>query len=236
MTWSKTRIDQLGIRLRASSVTPEDLELLDEYRLEFSNACIQVTNVLEQHFVRVTARSAKSTRSIAEKLQRESIRFSQMQDVAGCRVIVDGAGSQDDAVQLIPKLLEVRSVVDRRMDPSAGYRAVHLVVVKESRLVEVQIRTLLQDRWAGISETLAYMLDPKIKYGGGSTLITAMLGRYSRLVAKVEELDQPLERRSAKQGVDTEAAGLRSALLAQIETLEKALLNQRGKSEDERQP
>jgi ppGpp synthetase/RelA/SpoT-type nucleotidyltranferase len=122
------------------------------------------------------------------------------------------------------------------MEPSAGYRAVHLVVVHESRLVEVQVRTLLQDRWAGISETLAYELDPMIKYGGGSTQIAALLMRYSRLVANVEDLDRPLKRGSDEHDVDPKDAGLRTAFLAQIETLEKALLNQRGKSEDERRP
>src|SRR5689334_9395580 len=105
MNWSKTQIDQLGSRIRSSAVTPEDLELLDKYRLEFASACLHVTKLLEQHFPRVTARSAKSTRSIVEKLQRESIRLSQMQDVAGCRVIVDGIESQDDAVRLIATLL-----------------------------------------------------------------------------------------------------------------------------------
>src|SRR6478752_1125411 len=103
MNWSKTRVDQLGNRLRSGSVAPEDLKLLDEYRLDFAEACTLVTRMLQDRFQRVTARPAKSTRSIIEKLQRESIRLSQMQDVAGCRVLVDSAASQDDAVELIAK-------------------------------------------------------------------------------------------------------------------------------------
>ena len=86
---SKTQIDKLGERLRVGSISDDDLRLLDEYRRSFSAAYEFVVGVISKQLgLEPTGRPAKSTTSIAEKLQRESIRLTQIQDIAGCRVVV----------------------------------------------------------------------------------------------------------------------------------------------------
>src|SRR5207244_4352685 len=96
---SKTQIDRLGVRLKEASHSEDDLKLLDEYRRSFSPASEQVVRRLrDEVHLEPTARSAKSTLSVVEKLKRESVRLTQIQDIAGCRAIVRDVVEQDRVV------------------------------------------------------------------------------------------------------------------------------------------
>ena len=79
-------------------------------------------------------------------------------------------------------------LVDRRERPSHGYRAVHLIVRSHGKLVEIQVRTWLQDLWAQLSEKLADEFDPAIKYGGGPEQHRADLADMAELIRQVEQL------------------------------------------------
>ena len=133
-----------------------------------------------------TGRPAKSTTSIIDKLQRESIRLSQMQDIAGCRLTVDDIRSQDEVAARLKDLFDESTVVDRRDRPSHGYRAVHLLVEQSGKLVEVQVRTLLEHLWAEVSEKLSDVIEKEIKYGGGPIEIAKPLAELSDKVEKIE--------------------------------------------------
>lgn len=56
-------------------------------------------------------------------------------------------------------------VIDRRVDPRAGYRAVHVEVRREGILLEVQVRTALQHQWAELFERTADRLGRGLRYG-----------------------------------------------------------------------
>ena len=60
--------------------------------------------------------------------------------------------------------------------PSYGYRAVHVIVRTQGCLVEVQVRTYLQDMWAQIVERLADTFGRQIRYGEPPTDADAELG------------------------------------------------------------
>ena len=83
-------------------------------------------------------------------------------------------------------------MIDRREKHSHGYRAMHVVVDINGRLVEIQIRTELQHLWAVWSETLADVLDQSIKYGGGPSEIQQILSLRSENVALLESDKQML--------------------------------------------
>jgi putative GTP pyrophosphokinase len=188
--FSKTEIDRLGDRLRKGSLGEADLRLLDEYRRSFGEAYeLAVRTIRERLQLEPTGRPAKSTASIVEKLLRESIRLTQMQDIAGCRVVVANAAAQDRAVESLLAAFPAASVVDRRADPSHGYRAAHVIVQVFGTLVEVQVRSALQHRWAELSEKLSDVHDPKIKYGGGPPEIQAMLTSASEGVETFEAVE-----------------------------------------------
>ena len=59
----------------------------------------------------------------------------------------------------------MHSSADRRAVPSHGYRAVHVIVTVDHRLVEIQVRTTLQDLWAQVVERLADQWGRGIRYG-----------------------------------------------------------------------
>jgi putative GTP pyrophosphokinase len=180
---SRSEVDRLGNRLR-SAVTVEDLRLLDKYRRSFASEYEAVVSHLRNSLLLdVSGRPAKSTTAIVDKLKRESIRLSQMQDIAGCRIIVEHIKAQDELISAIMSTLQLPiSVFDRRKLPSHGYSAVHLIVKLGEHSIEIQIRTQLQHLWAELSEKFSDGFDPAIKYGGGPAEIKEFLKALSLLI------------------------------------------------------
>jgi hypothetical protein len=85
---TKTQIDRLGERLKKGKASEADLQLLDQYRRSFSDAYELVVGTIREKLVQAPwGRPGKSNMSIVEKLRRESIRLTQMQDIAGCRLL-----------------------------------------------------------------------------------------------------------------------------------------------------
>lgn len=122
-----------------------------------------------------------------------------MQDIAGARVVVEkGLVQQNEVVQSITELFTNSRIIDRRVLPTHGYRAVHVVVTVDDCPVEIQIRTLIQDAWAQFLEKIADAWGRDIRYGGAPIEPQAPIGRGTR------------------QGL-VEAAMRQSALFAEIE-------------------
>lgn len=186
---TRTQVDRLGDRLRKGHITEPDLRLLDQYRRSFSEAYDVVVEAVRNDLgLEPTGRPAKSTTSISDKLRRESIRLSQIQDIAGCRLIVADIAAQESVVRSLIGLFEHTTVSDRREKPSHGYRAVHVIVNSQGRLIEIQVRTALQHLWAELSEKFSDVVGPEIKYGGGREAIQTLLADTSQLVADHESL------------------------------------------------
>lgn len=185
---SKTQIDRLGDRLRKGATAEADLRLLDEYRRSFSDSynyvAIEIRKELDWA---LTGRPAKSTTSIIDKLRRESIRLSQIQDIAGCRIVVADLFEQQVLTLALMKMFPNASAIDRREKPSHGYRAVHVIPRHDGQPIEIQVRTKLQHLWAELSEKLADDLDPKIKYGGGPAFSQKILLELSEKSSKIDE-------------------------------------------------
>ena len=190
---SKTQIDRLGDRLRRGPPSEADLRLLDEYRLSFGDAYDAIIRTMRERLhLEPTGRTAKTPSSIAEKLRRESIRLSQIQDIAGCRIIVPDVFTQDHITVLLRDTFPETRVMDRRKNPSHGYRAVHVIVITQGASVEIQVRTALQDLWAELSERLSDVVDSSIKYGGGDPENQQWLLLISDSIAGWEELETRL--------------------------------------------
>ena len=163
--------------------------MLDDYRRLFGEACETVVRKIRELGEAPTARLAKSTLSIVEKLRRESVRLSQMQDISGCRVVVADIMQQDQFVASLKTAFPAASVIDRRENPSYGYRAVHVIAEMAGKAVEIQVRSALQHLWAELSEKSSDVLDPTIKYGGGSDEWRNFLMKSSEAVAAYERFE-----------------------------------------------
>jgi hypothetical protein len=187
-------VDKLGERLRKGEVPEGDLRELDAYRRSFAESYEEIVAIVRNATgLEPTGRPAKSTTSIVEKLRRETIRLSQMQDIAGCRLVVPDVLAQDEVVERLKSALPKAVVVDRRKQASYGYRAVHVIATVRSKLVEIQVRTEFQHLWAQLSEKLSDVLDPAIKYGGGDADTQRRLSIISEYIPVIEFWDlQPL--------------------------------------------
>lgn len=186
--WSVTKsdLDRLGDRLRGG-ISPEDLTFLDTYRRGFRNAYDSVVGRVRAELgLEASGRPAKSTPAIVDKLCRSSIRLTQMQDIAGCRVVVPDIPAQDRVIARLDQMFDA-TVIDRRVKPSNGYRAVHVVVREVGLPVEVQVRTDLQHVWAESSEKLADAFGSQLKYGGGPKEIRELLDDFSWMIGDFEQ-------------------------------------------------
>lgn len=178
-------VDRLGERLR-QGVNAADLTLLDGYRRGFLPAYdVVVDRIRAELGLEASGRPAKSTSAIVDKLRRGTMRLTQMQDIAGCRIVVPDIPMQGRLIATLDQMFEV-TVVDRRAQPSHGYRAVHVIATSSGLPVEIQIRTDLQHVWAELSEKLADAFGIDTKYGGGPTSIRKTLDRFSVLIAGFE--------------------------------------------------
>ena len=184
---SKTQIDRLGDRLRSRDISDDDLRLLDDYRRSFTGAYRTVVGQIgDQLGLVATGRPEKTNTSIIEKLRRQSIRLSQIQDIAGCRIVVPDILTQNEAIERLKTLFDRIEVDDRREQPSHGYRAVHVIVENSGKLIEVQVRTSLQHLWAEVSEKLSGVVNASIKYGSGDQDILIILNTMSQKIREQE--------------------------------------------------
>ena len=101
-------------------MTEADLRLLDEYRLSFGPSYQEVTGVLRERPPRMkpTGRFPKTTGSIVDKLKRESIRLTQIQDIVGCRIVVPRLEDQIVSEVIIEVLFHEANV--RTIRPTQG--------------------------------------------------------------------------------------------------------------------
>jgi putative GTP pyrophosphokinase len=188
---TNSRIDALGKKLRDSQIDAGCLTELEHFRELFVPAYRFVEDVLADKMgLPVTGRPSKSTVAIVDKLNRESVRLSQMQDIAGCRVLVACLFEQDRVVADMQVFLGDAVVDDKRELPTNGYRAVHLISRGHGRPVEIQVRTRLQHAWAELSEKIADRFGHDIKYGKGDQAAINFLEMLSSVTQRIEVVEE----------------------------------------------
>lgn len=167
---SRTQIDRLGVRLRDGWATPGDFDLLDEVKRNAERAKdIAISRISNAYPDTKPTGRTKTTPTLVDKLRRESVRLSQVQDIAGVRIVGDsefGLVEQDELGSRIAQLFGECKRSDRRTIPTFGYRALHLIARVDGEWVEIQIRTELQDLWAQILERIADQWGRQVRYGG----------------------------------------------------------------------
>ncbi len=169
---TNSQIHKLGKKLRKNP-TEEDLKRLDEFRRTYdeidNKANSLVRELLEkQKGYNYTPRKRKTQQSIIAKLRRSpNMALYSMQDVAGCRIVLEGGISSANKIIAILDEGFTQSdweveVKERNKD---GYRATHIIVKQKKKCFEIQIRTFAQNVWANIIEQLCDESN-SLKYGG----------------------------------------------------------------------
>ena len=174
MALSNREIDQLGDRLRSHCLEDGDLEKLDEFRQTYSDIDTQAYSLIQDALqacrdkLVITKRKRKTRQSIVDKLYREEkLRLSQMQDIVGCRIVVQGGAQAACQVnkQLVNAFEEKQLRIQSKPRNKDGYRAIHLIVKINKKSYEIQLRTLAQDIFANLVERLSDK-ENTLKYGG----------------------------------------------------------------------
>jgi putative GTP pyrophosphokinase len=195
---SISQVNSLGRRLGKGCASADDIELLTAYQSAFEPALNRAMELVRSVTSReLASRPEKSVRSIIRKIRRDGTRLSKMQDLAGCRVVVDTVEEQDEVVRRILTTPGDWSLIDRRDEPIHGYRAVHLIYKEGRWQVEVQIRTVLQHLWANLSEAWDREVQEEIKYGEGPPEVLRPLGLLSTGIARLEARPASREERDA---------------------------------------
>jgi hypothetical protein len=78
------------------------------------------------------------------------------------------------------------TIIDRRIKPSHGYRAVHVIVKVNEKPFEIQVRSVFQHQWAELSEKASDIVDPEIKYGGYGKGFKIPIMAISNMIAEYE--------------------------------------------------
>ncbi len=204
--FSKTQIDKLGDRLRNGGFGEDDLRMLDEYRRSYGEAYEEVIGLLRNELEVTPTGRIKSTKSISDKLGRESVRLTQIQDIAGCRIVVTDIFVQNSTLEFLKQAFDNLTVIDRRIRPSHGYRAVHVIVNCLGKAVEIQVRTSLQHLWAEMSEKLSDKIELTIKYGGGDQQVREVLLKASAIIAVQDDLEVAINKTMVGLNSDSETS------------------------------
>lgn len=116
------------------------------------------------------------------------MKLSRMQDVGGCRAIMPGGSTEVAGVlrrmERRWQVLDVQNYVERPQ--TTGYRATHVVVMRDGRRIEVQLRTPHQHAWAVMVEGLGLRLRMPLKEDGGDPELLRYLALAARGLALEE--------------------------------------------------
>lgn len=156
------------------------LVCIDRWRGEHTGPLVRVNAGL-RYYVRQAGGEPEVTQrlkrlpTILNKLEREpTMALSKMEDIGGVRAILP---HQEQILDVAARLNRAKRWEIRReryyIDGGApgpkddGYRAVHLIVVKDGHFVEIQLRTPWQDAWAQSVEQDTRRLHTDLKFGAG---------------------------------------------------------------------
>ena len=132
----------------------------------------------------------KSIESFLEKVLRKNLNnpFTDCVDLIGVRVVYPGGEDRGRIEQGIIRAFECLERFDKMQEHGYkifAYTAVHLHLLHQGRVFELQLRTLIQDTWA--------RLDTLLFYKTGDTVPPAIRRKMNRLLALFEIADDEFE-------------------------------------------
>ncbi len=191
-TYSKTKVDRAGQiladRLRSvidgTAIVGEPpaevidaVQIIDWWRGEharpLSRVAANLRYYVSEHGEPTVTQRLKKFPTIADKLLRQpKMKLSRMGDIGGVRAVLPDQRAVYSVAVRLRKNWTITKIRDYVAEPKAdGYRALHLINRNRGRLIEVQLRTPLQDVWANDVESDARVLAPGLKFEGGPKVL-----------------------------------------------------------------
>lgn len=205
---SKSRIDKSGQYLASprtdfdSTYLAEFVELegvFDKFRESHLRPLTDLTSQLQQgldaedesYYI---AQRLKRKPQILRKLNRLSVRLTQLQDIGGLRIIVNQNDDVDRVARLADQIISrsgyFSGVRDTDYRPlgrdDSGYRALHKIIKVGAINLELQIRSRAQHYWAESIERTSVFYGKRLKEGEGSDVVRLYFKNLSSLFSKVE--------------------------------------------------
>ncbi|WP_198154782.1 RelA/SpoT domain-containing protein [Oceanibaculum pacificum] len=182
---SKNKIDKAG-QILSSEYTGYDENILemeyyfDEYRKSHLTPLTRLTLEVQEwlrsynrhYFI---AQRLKRKPQIIRKLKRFSVRLTQLQDIGGCRVIVENNSDVDNVVLFIvkkinesnfAKIIKETDYRDFGRDDT-GYRAYHIIISINGLKLEIQVRSKIQHYWSESIERTSVIYGYRLKEKDG---------------------------------------------------------------------
>lgn len=151
----------------------EAIEIIDWWRGEHAKPLSRVAGNLRYYAADegapvVAQRLKKLPTMVGKLLRTPGMKLARMEDIGGVRAVLPDERAAYRIAGRLRKNWTVTRFRDYITEPKAdGYRALHLINRNHGRLVEVQLRTRLQDAWANSVEIDARRVAPGLKFGAG---------------------------------------------------------------------
>jgi len=204
MAVSKSKIDKAGVILSDPTREYDEISLeldyvFEDYRRDHLEPLTRLTLELQtwlqsyekQYFI---AQRLKRRPQILRKLRRLSVRLTQLQDIGGCRIIVD-KNSDVDALRIFiesrlansgfVKLVRATDYRDLGRDDT-GYRALHLLLDVGGFKIELQLRSRIQHYWSESIERTSVIYGARLKEKEGDPVVIDYFKEFSNALHGIE--------------------------------------------------
>jgi ppGpp synthetase/RelA/SpoT-type nucleotidyltranferase len=204
---SKTSIDKAGLVL--SGLKPEEdrkyyEQIFDDFRGSHLEPLSRLTLELQrwlaqQEFNYYIAQRLKRKPQIIRKLKRLSVRLTQLQDIGGCRIVVEKNTDLDRLLDFLKSKVESQPgfKLERETDyrekgrDDSGYRAVHLIINVDGKKQELQIRSRVQHYWAENVERTSVVYGHYLKENEGDKEVRDYFKALSDIFYEIESNRTP---------------------------------------------
>jgi ppGpp synthetase/RelA/SpoT-type nucleotidyltranferase len=209
---SKSKIDRAGQAFAKDDFrNVEDMleleEVFDEYRKSHLEPLSETTLELQSWlngygYDYYIAQRLKRKPQIIRKLNRLSVRLTQLQDIGGCRIIVEKNDVVDQIIEFLKskiastKDLTLTRITDYREKGRdvTGYRSVHLLLERAGRKLELQLRSRIQHYWAESIERTSVIYGFHLKEGEGDSIVISYFQKLSDAFYELESGRTPSAR------------------------------------------
>ena len=203
--YSKKEINNAGKTIAIPTIEPEEryaaLEIVNNWRSAHAYPLqVIASNLRLRNPNAIVVQRLKRLESIIGKLERfPDMNLYRMQDLGGCRVIVDTIEQVYDALNKY-KSSRIRHIIKREDDyiqspKKSGYRSYHIVyqfhsdtkeTYNKNMFIEIQFRTKLQHTWATAVEMMGIYTKSQLKASLGDEDILRFFVLVSSVFAKME--------------------------------------------------
>lgn len=207
---SKTRVNRAGDALRSGNPTSDDLRVFEEWRLAHRHVLntfqALIRNRIKKEGVNaIVAQRHKRKSTIIDKLNRyPRMQLSRMDDVAGCRIILDDINSIYSLRGSMHKA-RVRHILKNGEDKydyikrpkHSGYRGIHDIYsyipqsykseIYKGLLIEIQYRTKIQHSWATTVEIIGNITENDPKFNRGDEKYMRIMALSSEILSRAYE-------------------------------------------------